>query len=88
MRFMHILTLIVVLLGGSLLDAAAVQIALEDGSVVSGDVVSLENGVYTVRTGSLGTVRIPSSQIRSIVNTGPQQNTSADEENRVYHPRF
>ena len=88
MKFIYILTLIFVFFGGSPLDAGAVQVELVDGSVVSGDVVSLNNGIYTIRTGSMGTIHIPSSQVRSIVNTIPQTQTSGDKGNQIYHPKF
>jgi hypothetical protein len=42
------------------------EIELGDGSVITGEVVSLINGVYTIRTGSLGTLTIEDSKVRSI----------------------
>ncbi len=41
-------------------------ISLTDGNTLFGEVVAFDNGVYTVRTDSLGTVRIPASKIASI----------------------
>ncbi len=41
-------------------------IELIDGSVLSGEVMSLTNGVYTIRTQSMGTLTVPDSKIRSI----------------------
>lgn len=38
-------------------------IELKDGSVVTGEVVSLTNGKYTIRSGSLGTVLIEESKV-------------------------
>ena len=37
-----------------------------DGSVLSGEIISFMEGVYTVRSPSLGTIEIPESQIRLI----------------------
>jgi hypothetical protein len=42
------------------------QIELLDGSVITGEVLSMSNGVYTIRSDSVGTVRIDSAQIRAI----------------------
>jgi hypothetical protein len=41
-------------------------IELSDGSVVTGEVLSLESGIYTVRSGTLGTIRIEEAKIRAI----------------------
>ena len=42
------------------------EIELTDGSVITGEVVSLSGGIYTVRSGMLGTLRIEASKIRVI----------------------
>jgi hypothetical protein len=42
------------------------EIELTDGSVITGEVVSLSGGIYTVRSATLGTLRIESSKIRVI----------------------
>jgi hypothetical protein len=44
----------------------AVSVALKDGSVISGELLSLQNGVYTVSSDSLGTVSIDETKIRAI----------------------
>jgi hypothetical protein len=54
------------------------EIVLTDNSVIVGEVVSLTNGVYTVKTSTLGTLKIDDSRIRTIGNkpggvTSPQQ---------------
>jgi ribosomal protein S1 len=41
-------------------------IELTDGSIVTGEVVSLSNGKYTVHSGSLGSVQIEESKILAI----------------------
>lgn len=43
-----------------------VEIDLRDGSVIKGELVSLLNGVYTVKSPSAGLLRIPESRIRAI----------------------
>ncbi len=42
------------------------EIELRDGSIITGDVVSLSNGIYTIKSDSLGTVRIEESKINVI----------------------
>lgn len=42
------------------------RIELVDGSVITGEVLSLSGGIYTVRSASLGTLRIKASDIRVI----------------------
>jgi hypothetical protein len=42
------------------------EIELTDGSVITGEVVSLSGGIYTVRSAALGTLRIEASSIRVI----------------------
>ena len=42
------------------------EIELTDGSVISGEVLSLSSGVYTIKTSSLGTLKIDDAKIRAI----------------------
>jgi hypothetical protein len=42
------------------------EIELTDGSIITGEVLSLSSGVYTIRIGSLGTLKIDDAKIRSI----------------------
>jgi hypothetical protein len=42
------------------------EIELIDGSVITGEVLSLSSGVYTIRTGSLGTLTIDDTKVRAI----------------------
>jgi hypothetical protein len=42
------------------------EIELKDGSVITGDVVSLNNGIYTIRSESLGTIKIEESKVKVI----------------------
>jgi len=44
------------------------EIELTDGSVITGEILSMEKGVYTVTSAILGTVRIEESKIRTIRN--------------------
>lgn len=42
------------------------EITLTDGSALYGEVVSLEKGIYTIRSGTLGTVKIDADKVRMI----------------------
>lgn len=46
-------------------------IELKDGSVISGEVISLAGGIYTVRSGSLGLIKLEESKIRAIRSNSP-----------------
>ena len=49
------------------------DIELKDGSVVSGEIVSFSNGRYTIKSSSLGNIKIDDSQILSIRSRGTGQ---------------
>jgi len=42
------------------------EIEMSDGSVVTGEVLSLSKGIYTIRSDSLGTLKIDESKVRVI----------------------
>jgi len=58
------------------------KIELKDGSVVSGEIISLSNGKYTVKSESLGKIKISDSKIRSIRSAGTAG--GGEEENKSY----
>lgn len=45
-------------------------ITLKDGSQIRGDLVSLNNGVYSVQTAAMGTINITAGNIVNITNEG------------------
>jgi hypothetical protein len=47
------------------------EIELNDGSVITGELLSLSGGVYTVKSDSLGTVRIEEAKIRTVRTKTP-----------------
>ncbi len=56
------------------------EIELTDGSSISGKIVSFSNGVYTLKSDSLGTIKINESKIRAIrlKSCNTTQDTSAE----------
>ena len=54
------------------------EIGLIDGSTIYGEILSFNDGIYTVKSGSLGTIKVAESDIREI------QVQSANTKNREY----
>jgi exopolysaccharide biosynthesis protein len=65
-QFMIYFALVVILLARSSFAGGPREIELRDGSIITGDVVSLSNGIYTIRSESLGTVKIEESKVNVI----------------------
>jgi len=55
--------------------ASAATITLNDGTVIQGAVQSLQDGVYTIASDSVGTLHVPADRVRSI-NGGGKAPTS------------
>ena len=76
---------ILLLLGvliGNVLAGEFREVELNDGSVIFGEIVSSKGGVYTLKSSTLGTVKIEESKIRVIrfkpsVKAGGKQGDSA-----------
>jgi hypothetical protein len=51
---------------GSLFAGESTEVKLIDGSVISGEIVSFSDGVYTIQSGILGTIKINESKIEVI----------------------
>ncbi len=59
--------LLILILAVVTVDAAeAREIELTDGSVITGEVLSLSGGIYTIKSGSLGTIKLEESKVRAI----------------------
>ena len=58
--------LILGILGGAVSAGDKRDIELTDGSVISGEIVSYADGIYTINTKSLGTVRVEAGKIRAL----------------------
>jgi hypothetical protein len=54
----------------------AQQIELKDGSIISGEIVSLSNGIYTIDSNSLGNIKIEKSKVRTIHSKSYSRNSS------------
>ncbi len=66
-----VLTFLILVMFAAAANASEMRdIELTDGSVITGEIISLSNGIYTVRTESLGTVKIRESGIRAIRERG------------------
>ncbi len=52
------------------------EIELTDGSVITGEVLSLSSGIYTIKSDSLGTVRIDEAKIRVVRSRTPASSAS------------
>ena len=88
MRRLAISVLVIV---GTLIGTATAgqfgEVELVDGSVICGEIISFDGGMYTLKSGTVGTVTVEASKIRTIrfkppVKTGVKQqksgHTSAD----------
>ncbi len=53
------------------------EIELTDGSVLTGEVLSLSGGIYTVKTDSLGTIKLEEKKIRAIRVKSPSGGTAS-----------
>ena len=56
---------------------AETEILLKDGSRIRGEVVSMSNGMYEIRTQSMGIIKLGSRQIQSISQAGSSGGSSA-----------
>ena len=65
------------LLGCTCVLAASPTIELKDGSRIEGEIQSIDNGVYTVLSPSIGTVHVAQSNIVRIVYSGEASNEPA-----------
>ena len=75
-------------LSPGLVAAAESRIELRDGSVISADLVGVGNGVYRVRSATLGELRIPQSKVLAIrpATAGTTPSTSATAPNSAAAP--
>jgi hypothetical protein len=65
-RILSVIALWVFLAGVSFADEKTSLIELTDGSSIRGEIMSMVDGVYTVRSSDLGTITIDRSKVRSV----------------------
>jgi hypothetical protein len=64
---------------------APIQIELNDGSVIKGEIISFRDGLYTIKTDILGTVKIKESHIHIIRSmTGLEGSSDALKQQNLY----
>ena len=80
-----LVTSILLLLGvliGNVFAGEVREVELKDGSVICGEIVSFKDGIYTLKSSTLGTVKIEESKIRvirfkpSVKTKGKQRNSA------------
>jgi hypothetical protein len=71
---------IMLLCYGSAFAGEVRQIKLNDGSVIFGEIVSFSEGVYTVNSGSFGTIKIEDTKIRAILSNEVTSNETTTEQ--------
>lgn len=88
-HFLLILLLLLVLAPVPVTAGEVREIVLTDGTVMIGEVVSFDNGVYTVRTDSLGSITIDESKIQAIrQHGGPAATAGVNKEIRSLQERM
>jgi hypothetical protein len=75
-----LLVVILLLTAHSAPAAETREIEMSDGSVVTGEVLSLSKGIYTIKSDSLGTIKIDESKVRVIRprGSGTSQSSGGD----------
>lgn len=83
MRLLVISILLVLgVLIGNVFSGEVREVELKDGSVICGEIVSFKGGIYTLKSSTLGTVKIEESKIRvirfkpSVKTKGKQRNSA------------
>jgi hypothetical protein len=84
-QFLFCFVVALSLIAGSARAGELREIELKDGSIITGEVVSLNNGIYTIKSDTLGTLKVEESKVRVIrprsLSQGPgaaQNNTNSN----------
>ena len=70
MKARFLLVVPILILSAHTVFGATKQITLKDGSVIKGEPVSLEGGIYTVQTDNLGRLQLPEANVVTIAAEG------------------
>jgi len=83
------LTVLLVFMCSQVSAADISNIELTDGSFVSGEIISFSNGIYKIKTASLGMLNINSARIRAITSKSLQPQSEAEHgDSAPYNQRF
>ncbi len=63
-------------------------IELIDGSTITGEVLSLNNGIYVIKSESLGTIKLEESKIRAIHSMSSGTNTPSAQDTRAIQEKM
>jgi hypothetical protein len=66
MRYLALCVFILSLLTGTVAGGELCEMELHDGSTLAGEITAFQNGIYTLKSESLGTMEVRESQIRTI----------------------
>ncbi len=79
--FLTFLFILQAFLAGAVFAGETKEVALKDGSVITGELVSFSGGVYTIKSESLGTIKIDDSRVLSIQAKGSGGEYGSEREN-------
>ena len=63
---------------------ASLSFVLKDGSRIQGDIQSIDNGVYTISSASIGTVHVAQSNIARIVHVDNAKATASSDKSAAH----
>ena len=63
-------------------------IELTDGSTITGEVSSLNNGVYVIKSDSLGTIKLEESKVRAIRSKSSGTNAASGQETKALQEKM
>jgi hypothetical protein len=63
-------------------------IELTDGSMITGEVLSLSNGLYTIKSASLGTVKLEAAKIRMIREKSSGKDAASSQEMKALQEKM
>lgn len=66
MRYLALCVFMLLLITNPVAGGELCEMELHDGSTLTGEITAFQNGVYTLKSGSLGTMEVRESQIRTI----------------------
>lgn len=72
-KYLILLVAILSLAAGAVRAGELREIELKDGSIITGEVVSLGNGIYTIKSNALGTLKVEENKVKVIRPITPPQ---------------